>query len=84
MILSFQKQRSGQTVTNQIRLLWEQSDWGLHCLPLRLHPLDENVAITDTILPLTCRIYGSMYIYRKVYVVPDELIHSTLSLNTSN
>ena len=34
MILSFQTDRSGQTVQAQIRLLlMEQSDQGLHCLP---------------------------------------------------
>ena len=41
MILSFRTDRPGQTVQTQIRLLLEeQSDQGLHCLPLRLHHLD--------------------------------------------
>ena len=38
MFLSFQTDRSGQTVQTQIRLLLEeQSDLGLHCLPFLLH-----------------------------------------------
>ena len=42
MILSFQTDRSGQTVQTQIRLLLEeQSDQGLHCLLYHLHCLDE-------------------------------------------
>ena len=41
MILSFRTDMPGQTVQTQIRLLLEeQSDQGLHCLPLRLHRLD--------------------------------------------
>ena len=40
MILSFQTDMPGQTVQTQIRLLEEQSDQGLHCLPFRLHRLD--------------------------------------------
>ena len=41
MILSFRKDKSGQTVQTQIRLLLEeQSDQGLHCLLFRLHLLD--------------------------------------------
>ena len=40
MILSFRTDMPGQTVQTQIRLLEEQSDQGLHCLPFRLHPLD--------------------------------------------
>ena len=41
MILSFQTDRSEQTVQTQIRLLLEeQSDQGLHCLPFCLHRLD--------------------------------------------
>ena len=39
MFLSFQTDRSGQTVQTQIRLLLE-SDQGLHCLQFRLHLLD--------------------------------------------
>ena len=38
MTLSFQTDRSGQTVQTQIRLLLEeQSDQGLHCLLFHLH-----------------------------------------------
>ena len=38
MIQNFRTDRSGQTVQTQIRLLLvEQSDQGLHCLPLHLH-----------------------------------------------
>ena len=41
MFLSFQTDRSGQTVQSQISvLLEEQSDQGLHCLQFRLHLLD--------------------------------------------
>ena len=41
MFLSFQTDRSGQTVQTQIRLLLEeQSDQGLYCLPFRLYRLD--------------------------------------------
>ena len=41
MILSFRADVPRQTVQTQIRLLLEeQSDQGLHCLPLRLHSLD--------------------------------------------
>ena len=41
MILSFRTDMSGQTVQTQIRLLLEeQSDQGLHCLPLCLYSLD--------------------------------------------
>ena len=40
MILSFRTDMPGQTVQTQIRLLEEQSDQGLHCLPFRLHRLD--------------------------------------------
>ena len=41
MILSFQTDRSGQTVQTQIRLLLEeQSDQGLHCLQFLLLLLD--------------------------------------------
>ena len=41
MFLSFQTDRSGQTVQTQIRLLLEeQSDQGLHCLLFCLHVLD--------------------------------------------
>ena len=40
MILSFWIDKPGQTVQTQIRLLLEQSDQGLHCLPFRLHRLD--------------------------------------------
>ena len=36
MILSFQTDRSGQTV----QILEEQSDQGLHCLPFCWHLLD--------------------------------------------
>ena len=40
MILSFWRDRSGQTVQTQIRLfLEEQSDQGLHCLQFQLHLL---------------------------------------------
>ena len=39
MILSFRTDMPGQTVQTQIRLL-EQSDQGLHCLPVSLHRLD--------------------------------------------
>ena len=48
MILSFQTDRTGQTVQTQTRLLLQeqsdeglqqQSDQGLHCLQFRLHPL---------------------------------------------
>ena len=40
MILSFRTDMPGQTVQTQIRLLLEeQSDQGLHCLPVRLHRL---------------------------------------------
>ena len=40
MIQSFQTDRSGQTAQTKIRLLLEeQSDQGLHCLPVRLHLL---------------------------------------------
>ena len=40
MTLSFQTDRSGQTVQTQIRLLLEeQSDQGLHCLSFHLHLL---------------------------------------------
>ena len=42
MILSFGRDRSGQTVQTQIRLLLEeQSDQGLHCLLFHLHHFDE-------------------------------------------
>ena len=40
MILSFWTDRYCQTVKTQIRLLEEQSDPGLHCLPFHLHRLD--------------------------------------------
>ena len=40
MILSFRTDMPGQTVQIQIRLLLEQSNQGLHCLPFRLHRLD--------------------------------------------
>ena len=41
IFLSFQTDRSGQTVQTQIRLLLEeQSDQGLHCLQFPLHLLD--------------------------------------------
>ena len=41
MFLSFQTDRSGQTVQTQIRwLLEEPSDQGLHCLQFPLHLLD--------------------------------------------
>ena len=40
MILSFWTDMPRQTVQTQIRLLLEQSDQGLHCLPFRLHRLD--------------------------------------------
>ena len=41
MILSFRTDMPGQTVQTQIRrLLEEQSDLGLHCLPFCLHRLD--------------------------------------------
>ena len=40
MILSFRTDMPGQTVQTKIRLLQEQSDQGLHCLPFRLHYLD--------------------------------------------
>ena len=43
MILNFRTDRPGQTVQTQIRLLEEQSDQGLHCLPYRLHRLDSLV-----------------------------------------
>ena len=44
MILSFQTDRSGQTVHTQIRLLLEeQSDQGLHCLPFNLHILGKKL-----------------------------------------
>ena len=43
MILSFLTDRPGQTVQAQIRLLLEeQSDQSLHCLPFRLHRLDQG------------------------------------------
>ena len=42
MILSFQTNRSRQTVQTQIRLLLEeQSDQGLHCLLFHLHVFDK-------------------------------------------
>ena len=42
MNLSFQTNRSGQTVQTQIRLLLEeQSDQGIHCLLLHLHVFDK-------------------------------------------
>ena len=42
MIVSFQTDRSGQTVQTQIRLLLEEkSDQGLHCLLFHLHLFDE-------------------------------------------
>ena len=42
MIQSFRKDRSGQTVQTQIRLLLEeQSDPGLHCLLFHLHVFNE-------------------------------------------
>ena len=41
MLLSFQTDRSGQTVQTQIRLLLEeQSDQGIHCLLFNLHLLE--------------------------------------------
>ena len=40
MIISFRTDMPGQTVQTQIRLLLEESDQGLHCLPFRLHHLD--------------------------------------------
>ena len=40
MILRFRTDMPGQTVQTQIRLLEEQSDQGLPCLPFRLHRLD--------------------------------------------
>ena len=40
MILSFRTDMPGQTEQTQIRLLEEQSDQGLHCLPFRLHRFD--------------------------------------------
>ena len=43
MTLSFQTDRSGQTVQTQIRLLLEeQSDQGLHCLLFHLHLFDKK------------------------------------------
>ena len=43
MILSFRKDRFGQTVQTQIRLLLEEkSDQGLHCLLFHLHVFDKN------------------------------------------
>ena len=39
IFLSFRTDRSVQTVQTQIRLLLEQSDQGLHCLPFCLHRL---------------------------------------------
>ena len=43
MILSFQTDRSGQTVQAKIRLVLEgQSDLGLHCLLFHLHLFDET------------------------------------------
>ena len=42
IVLSFQTDRSGQTVQTQIRLLLEeQSDQGLHCLLFHLHLFGE-------------------------------------------
>ena len=42
MTLSFQTDRSGQTVRTQIRLLQEeQSDQGFHCVLFRSHFLDK-------------------------------------------
>ena len=42
MTLSFQTDRSGQTVQTQIRLLLEeQSDQGFHCLLFHLHHFDK-------------------------------------------
>ena len=42
MILSFQTDRSGQTVQTKIRLLLEeQSDQGLHCLLFHLNLFEE-------------------------------------------
>ena len=42
IILSFQTNRSGQTVQTKIRLLLEeQSDHGLYCLLFHLHFFDE-------------------------------------------
>ena len=42
MVISFQTDRSGQTVQTQIRLLLEeQSDQGQHCLPFHLHLFEE-------------------------------------------
>ena len=42
MILSFQTNRSGQTVQTQTRLRLEvQSDQGLHCFLFHLHLFDE-------------------------------------------
>ena len=44
MTLSFQTDRSGQTVQTQIKLLLEgQSDQGLHCLQFPLHLLDASL-----------------------------------------
>ena len=43
MILSFQTDRSGQTVQTKISLLLEEpSDQGLHCLLFHLHLFEEN------------------------------------------
>ena len=39
MILCFRTDMPEQTVQTEIRLLEEQSDQGLHCLPFRLHRL---------------------------------------------
>ena len=42
MILNFRRDRSGQIVLTQIRLLLEeQSDQGLHCLLCHLHVFDK-------------------------------------------
>ena len=48
IILSFQTDRSGQTVQTQIRLLLEeQSDQGLHCLLFHLHFFDEMASLFE-------------------------------------
>ena len=46
MILSFQTDRSGQTVQTQIRLLLEeQSDQGLHCMLFHWHHFDKRFGL---------------------------------------
>ena len=62
MNLSFQTNMSRQTVQTQIRLLLEeQSDQGLHCLPLHLHILSLSEFLDTLTLNESCGRASSYY-----------------------